>query len=134
MMFADTFFYLALLNKDDRAHTPALEFSKSGSVDILTTEYVLTEVGDALCFSPHRLKFRFLMEQLTSSASHVIVDASHELFVKGTELYYKRPDKDWSLTDCISFVVMEDHSITDALTGDHHFTQAGFRILFPDTP
>jgi len=44
-------------------------------------------------------------------------------------MYQRRPDKNWSLTDCISFVVMQDHGITEALTGDHHFEQAGFVAL-----
>jgi len=47
----------------------------------------------------------------------------------GLELYARRPDKSWSLTDCISFVVMTDRGLTEALTGDHHFEQAGFRAL-----
>jgi predicted nucleic acid-binding protein len=51
------------------------------------------------------------------------------LFDQGFELYARRLDKDWSLTDCISFVVMREHGLTHALTGDHHFEQAGFRIL-----
>ena len=55
--------------------------------------------------------------------------ASHSLFQEGVQLYNARPDKDWSLTDCISFVVMQEHGLTDALTGDHHFEQAGFTAL-----
>ena len=52
-----------------------------------------------------------------------------ELFDAGVALYHSRTDKDWSLTDCISFVVMSQHGITGALTGDHHFEQAGFKVL-----
>jgi predicted nucleic acid-binding protein len=59
-----------------------------------------------------------------------IVGASETLFERGVELYSKRLDKNWSLTDCISFVVMQDLGITEALTGDQHFEQAGFRALF----
>ena len=55
-----------------------------------------------------------------------MVLASHELFTAGVELYCQRPDKDWSLTDCISFVVMKHGQITEALATDHHFEQAGF--------
>lgn len=58
-----------------------------------------------------------------------IVSVDAELFESGLARYESRPDKDWSLTDCISFVVMERHGVADALTGDHHFTQAGFRAL-----
>jgi hypothetical protein len=55
--------------------------------------------------------------------------SSNELFAAGVELYATRPDKEWSLTDCISFVVMEREGLTDALTGDRHFEQAGFKVL-----
>jgi uncharacterized protein len=58
-----------------------------------------------------------------------IVPASAELFHKGIELFRARPDKDWSLTDCISFVVMAERGLSDAFTGDKHFEQAGFKAL-----
>jgi hypothetical protein len=48
------------------------------------------------------------------------------LFDARVALYGERMDKDWPLTDCISFVVMQREGITDALTGDRHFEQAGF--------
>ena len=57
------------------------------------------------------------------------MDATSELFERGLALYNARPDKEWSLTDCISFVVMADEGLTDALTGDRHFEQAGFTAL-----
>ena len=55
--------------------------------------------------------------------------ASSELMERGFDLFSRRPDKEWSLTDCISFIVMSEEGITEALTGDHHFEQAGFTIL-----
>jgi uncharacterized protein len=58
-----------------------------------------------------------------------IIASQRELLAAGFSLYSQRPDKDWSLTDCISFVVMQREGITEALTGDHHFEQAGFSIL-----
>jgi len=62
--------------------------------------------------------------------SLTIVEANHELFEHGLDLFGNRPDKSWSLTDCISFVVMQAHGLTEALTADHHFEQAGFvRLL-----
>lgn len=59
----------------------------------------------------------------------MIVPSTQTPFDQGVKLYAKRPDKDWSLTDCISFVVMRDQGITQALTGDHYFEQAGFMAL-----
>ncbi len=62
----------------------------------------------------------------------MIVGGSDDLFRRGLKLYVERPDQTWSLTDCISFVVMEEHRIRDALTRDHHFEQAGFRAVFAE--
>ena len=63
-----------------------------------------------------------------------IIAASDDVFDRGADLYDRRPDKDWSLTDCISFEVMTDRAVKEALTGDRHFTQAGFRaLLLPGT-
>jgi uncharacterized protein len=61
-----------------------------------------------------------------------VVPLDDELLTRGIELYRARPDKDWSLTDCISFEVMTDLGLTDAVTGDHHFKQAGFNLLLPE--
>ncbi len=73
--------------------------------------------------------FLSLLEALKTSPEVEIVAASTELFAKGVQLYRERADKSWSLTDCMSFVVMRDHGLQDALTADHHFEQAGFRAL-----
>jgi predicted nucleic acid-binding protein len=61
-----------------------------------------------------------------------VVAASNSNFQLGSDLYNNRPDKAWSLTDCISFVVMQEHGISEALTGDHHFEQAGFVALLAE--
>ena len=68
-------------------------------------------------------------DRLLSDPSVTVIPASEGLFNRGRELFRSRPDKDWSLTDCISFVIMQDHGLRDALTGDHHFEQAGFVAL-----
>jgi predicted nucleic acid-binding protein len=73
--------------------------------------------------------FRQLSEELDRDADTTVIPASQELFDKGVELYDARPDKQWSLTDCISFVLMEQRGITEALTADRHFEQAGFVAL-----
>jgi predicted nucleic acid-binding protein len=58
-----------------------------------------------------------------------IVEANRAIYDAGLNLYAQRPDKDWSLTDCISFVVMKRLRLTEALTADKHFEQAGFKVL-----
>jgi len=70
-----------------------------------------------------------VLDDLEANKRNLVVPANVETFEKGVELYDARPDKEWSLTDCISFVVMSEEQITEALTSDHHFEQAGFTAL-----
>jgi uncharacterized protein len=127
-VFADTFYFLALFNKSDKAHARAWLFN-AADVPAVTTTWVSTEVADAFAAPGNRELFLQLLETLHQSPEMKIVPASQELFDCGVELFRQRADKDWALTDCISFVVMQDQGITDALTGDRHFEQAGFRAL-----
>jgi predicted nucleic acid-binding protein len=127
--FADTYYYLALLSESDAAHQSALQLSRSMPGRTVTTAWVLAEVADALAAPELRSLFLSLYDRLRDNPNVKIVPATAELFEQGIELYARRPDKAWSLTDCISFVVMENYRITDALTGDHHFEQAGFRAI-----
>ena len=128
-VFADTFYYLALVSRDDQAHTRAVAMSRQLSAPTVTTAWVLTEVADALADPRQRPTFCVLLESLKADSKLTIVPASESLFDLGVELYQRRMDKEWSLTDCISFVVMEQMQLDDALTGDRHFEQAGFRAL-----
>ena len=128
-VFADTFYYLAFLSENDASHNLAIEFSKGYSGRAVTTAWVLTEVADALAAPDQRQNFLRLLDQLRASPRLTIVPPSESLFQEGLGLYASRLDKGWSLTDCISFVVMEQYAIRDALTGDHHFEQAGFVAL-----
>lgn len=70
-----------------------------------------------------------LLKHLKSDPLIEIVPPTLALFDMGLALYADRPDKQWSLTDCISFVVMRQHGLSEALTGDHHFEQAGYRAM-----
>jgi predicted nucleic acid-binding protein len=81
---------------------------------------------------PNRALFCELYQDLAKERRVTIVPAAQDLFEQGIELFAKRPDKEWSLTDCISFIVMQEYELTDAVTADHHFEQAGFRILLED--
>ena len=129
-IFVDTFYLLALVNPDDDAHGRITKISTGLSAPLVTTAWVLTEFGDALSGSAEsRAKFAAILDALTGDPTVTIVDATPELFARGIELYRHRSDKSWPLTDCISFVVMKDHGIRNALTGDRHFEQAGFKAL-----
>ena len=127
--FADAFYFLAMLNPHDEAHAFAVALASSLRRPMVTTAWVLTEVADALAETPNRALFGTLLARLRSDPRAVVVPTTDDLFKRGVELYEERPDKGWSLTDCISFVVMKQDGINEALTGDHHFEQAGFVVM-----
>ena len=127
-MFADTFYFLALLNKNDQAHAKALQASAQIE-ELITTEWVLTELADGLASSRHRSMFLQTRQELLADADVRVMPLDVQLHEEGIRLYASRADKEWSLTDCISFVVMQREAVTEALTGDHHFEQAGFVAL-----
>ena len=127
--FADTWFFLAILNPSDPNHARALNASRTVRNHRVTTDWVLVEVGDALSRMGNRDVFIRFYDWIQHRPGITIVPATRKLLEDGIYLYRYRRDKDWPLTDCISFVVMEDEKITDALTGDKHFEQAGFNAL-----
>jgi uncharacterized protein len=124
--FADTFYFIALLNPQDQSHQQALSFANNSRRPIVTTTWVLLELGNYLATTAKRNIFADFVRFLRNQPRAEIISANDQLFDRGLALYDQRPDKQWSLTDCISFIVMQDHQLTDALTGDHHFEQAGF--------
>jgi predicted nucleic acid-binding protein len=126
-VFADTFFFLAAINPADGAHERAIEFSDNYNGPLLTTAWVITEVADALAGRNDRHLFHELYESITNDPRVEIFSPDAELFRRALDLYFDRRDKDWSLTDCTSFVLMTDRKLSEAATGDHHFEQAGFR-------
>lgn len=128
-VFADAYFFFAFLSSRDSAHGKAVDYFTSFDGTLITTEAVLTEVGDGLASPGDRSTFVELYGELRSDPEVKIVSSDPNLFAAALDLYRSRPDKKWSLTDCISFVVMNRENLTDALTGDHHFEQAGFRPL-----
>jgi predicted nucleic acid-binding protein len=128
-VFADTFFFLAVLNRRDPAHEKALQSYGDASLHFVTTEWVLSEVANASSAPAMRRGFKRLFDLLERDTLVQIIPASHDSFRRGLELYFNRPDKEWSFTDCASFGVMSEEGIEQALTGDHHFEQAGFRTV-----
>ena len=128
-VFGDTAFFLATLSPADEFHSQAVALGSNPNAPLVTTEWILIEVGDALSQPQHRVRFHRLLELLHAQPDVEIVPSTSELFRRGCELHARRPDKASSLTDCMSFVVMQDRGIRDALTSDHHFEQAGFQCL-----
>lgn len=126
---SDTFYYLALVTPRDDRHWEAVAFSQRFTGTIVTTAWVMAELANGLCETRHRSQFPLLLDELRQSPQAKVIAPDEQLFNDGVTLYRNRPDKGWSLTDCISFLVMEREGITEALTGDHHFEQAGFVAL-----
>ena len=128
-VFADTAFYVALVNPRDALYATAVAVARKFQGTLVTTEYVLVELGNRLSRSGDKDIFVELIRRLEGDARVVVVPAGPALFQQGFQLLANRLDKDWSLTDCISFVIMQERGIIEALTGDHHFEQAGFVTL-----
>ena len=101
---------------------------------VVTMEYVLVELLDSLASPALRFAAASTVRVLHDRPVTKIVPASTALLDEGMALYTTHRDKSWSLTDCISFVVMRRQGITDALTADHDFEQAGFRALLRSDP
>lgn len=127
--FVDTAAWIALVNRSDTLHEQAKavmnQFRKEKS-RLVTTEFVLLEVANSLSRSPFRDLTVGYINGLRRLRPVQIVPASTALFHTGWLLYASRSDKEWSLTDCISFETMNEMDITRAFTSDHHFEQAGF--------
>lgn len=128
-VFADTSFFVAICNPRDGLHRMATEVAAGVHREVVTTEFVLLELGNWLSRSGDRSVFVALVAQLEADPHARVIPADSALFRRGLELYTDRCDKNWSLTDCISFVVMREAKVLEALTADHHFEQAGFAIL-----
>jgi predicted nucleic acid-binding protein len=131
-VFADAFFYIALLDRPDQHHARVVRYAAQADDFCVTTKWVLTEVANALSKSVSREKVGEFLADLEQDSSVRVVGESDALYSRGLALYRARADKHWSLTDCISYVVMEEEGLRDALTGDRHFEQAGFVALFAD--
>jgi predicted nucleic acid-binding protein len=128
-VFVDTAAWIALFNTRDSLHNHAVEVRKilrQQNASMVTTEFVLLEVADALCSHSVRTPAINFIDGLFQLPKLEIIPVSQSLLVEGWSLYKQRPDKEWSLTDCISFVVMKQLGINQAFTSDHHFEQAGF--------
>jgi uncharacterized protein len=134
-LFLDTAFIQALLNPRDTYHSQAKKLLPRvrNADEVWITEAVLIEVGNALSAHNRNGAVQFI-QQCDRTANIRVVSVDTQLFDQAIELYQSRPDKTWGMTDCISFVVMRAHNLSDALTTDRHFVQAGFRALMLDFP
>jgi uncharacterized protein len=130
--FADTAYFIALVSVDDDAHQAAHLFTASYQGRVITTSAIVCEVANHLSTPPDRQAFAKLLEYVQNDPDVPLIHVDRAIFRQGLELFLARPDKEWSLTDCMSFVVMNRHKLKDALTTDHHYEQAGFRALLKE--
>jgi uncharacterized protein len=131
-VFLDTSYAVALSSRTDENHQRAVELAqelRASGTYLITTRAILLEIGNALARTRHRDAAIKLLVALESDTKVEIIPASDELYRRALDVYRDRADKEWGLIDCMSFVVMNDQGLTDALTGDNHFRQAGFRVL-----
>ena len=127
--FIDTSFVVALVNRKDQHHSRAFELaSEFEQQSLITTDAVLLEIGNALAKNFREASIQVIDDFLTSDKIQ-IVSLHPDLFQRAFSLYRSHLDKTWGLIDCVSFVVMRDAGVINALTTDKHFGQAGFRTL-----
>lgn len=132
-VFIDTLFVVALINQRDQYHARAAELAERYEGErFLVTDAVLVEIGNALARNFKRQAVQ-VIDGFLSSEDVEVVRFSRDLFAEAFALYRSHQDKEWGMTDCLSFVVMRHAGVRDALTFDQHFVQAGFEALMRDT-
>ena len=134
MILLDTSYFIALRRWRDSLHARATRWSEMAEGPFLATEYVMWETINTLSAPIERGGVHVLFDRLRRSVDHEIIPASPTLFEAGLRLHCERADKAWSLTDCISFLVMRERGLKQALTHDRHFEQAGFEALLRREP
>ena len=130
--FIDTGYFAAVVNHADQYHTRALEVGEelaASNARFVTTHAILLEIGNLLARAPLRPYALRVLDALAADDAVTVVSIDAALYARGLDLFRQRADKDWSLTDCLSFTVMAERRISDALAHDVHFEQAGFRAL-----
>ncbi len=131
-IFADTFYWVALINKKDNWHQRVIEVTSTlKNVEIVTTDEVLIEVLNFLsAIVPLRRRTVQFVDDIMQNPHIKVIPQNRESFLEGFNLYRHRLDKEYSLTDCISMTVIQRLKINEVLTHDTHFKQEGLIILF----
>jgi predicted nucleic acid-binding protein len=130
IVFADTFYFFAILSPGDQHHARTLRLTHRLRARFVTTDWVLTEVADALAKGGEsRSRAVGLIRHLRASQAWEVVSFSQSLLESALDFYGHHRDKQWTLTDCTSFLIMHERGIAEALMGDRHFEQAGFIAL-----
>ena len=136
-LLADTSFFIALTDKDDAHHAVAQAWKQHLRVhprQLVLHAGILMELGDGFARLSRRETGRRLVETLLGATEVTCLQITDNLLVEGSKLYIGSKDKEWGLTDCVSFVLMKKLRITKSLTADPHFRQAGFEALLLKPP
>lgn len=134
-IFLDAAYAIALSSVKDKFHNRAVQLAnqlEKSHTKLVTTRAVLLEIGNALSKQRYRSASVQLLVALEADPTVDIIPLTDQLYDRALRLYRDRPDKEWGMIDCISFIVMEDRGISDALTTDNHFQQAGFHVLLKE--
>jgi uncharacterized protein len=134
MIFLDTGYFIALFTPDDHLHKRAMTWSLRLNEPFLISEYVLWECVNGFSKPKDRTTAHELVNHVQHNSKWKLIHASPGLFAAGLQLHRDRQDKEWSLTDCISFHLMREHGVKRALAYDAHFEQAGFEALLRSDP
>lgn len=131
-VFLDAVYAVALAADSDQLHEQALRLSEHlerEGTRLVKTRAVLLEIGNGMSKKRFRATGVRILSALENDPLIEIIDLTPQLFAEALNLYKTRTDKEWGLIDCLSFVVMNQLGIREALTSDQHFEQAGFRVL-----
>ena len=131
-LFLDTSFAIALASATDKHHSRALALAETierENIILITSQPIVFEIGNALSKAQSRQAGTALLEALMNDPNVEILALSGSLMHGVFQLFKNRPDKEWSLTDCASFLLMKEMDLAEALTADIHFTQSGFKAL-----
>lgn len=131
-VFLDTAYIYARVNSRDEWHSRARLWEDKLALErrhLITTQLVLVEIADGLASMRFRTQAVEVLTALQSNPFVEVVALTSDILAQAFDLYSRRSDKDWGMTDCVSFIVMRERGLLEALTMDQHFQQAGFRAL-----
>lgn len=134
-VFLDTSFAIALSAVSDQHHARAIVLAnklQASQTKLVTTRVVLMEIGNALARQKYRTAAIRLLTALENDPRVEIFPLTDQLYAQALALFQQRPDKEWGLIDRASFEIMRERGISEALTADEHFRQAGFRAALLD--
>ena len=132
VFFVDSAYLIALAATDDHHHGAAVRLASELDNDetrFVTTRAIFLEIGSALSKVRFRGAACEMFDLMQNDRRVSLVELNSELITNAHSMFRERQDKEWSLTDCISFLVMKERNISEALTTDAHFEQAGFKAL-----